>query len=87
VYFSFAPWQLAAGSHGYAESEPTQGLEKVVDLALFYGRNNLLLNPDFGFVPGNVFATVEEGLPELADAAQDLWRGGCLGETLTFRRR
>lgn len=87
VYFSFAPWQLAAGSHGYADSEPTRGLDRVVDLAVFYGRNNLLLNPDFGFVPGNVYASIEEGLPELAAAAQDLWRAGCLGESLRFRRR
>lgn len=54
---------------------------------LFYERNNLLLNPDYGFVPANVFATIVRGLDELAAASQDLWKRGVEGETLSFRRR
>lgn len=58
----------------------------VVDLALIYGRNNLLLNPDFGFVPGSVYATIEDGLDRMADTCQDVWCAGAVGETLTYRR-
>lgn len=90
VYFTFQPWQLTAGSHGYEEgSTPDRAAgsqEKLVDLAIFYERNNLLLNPDFGFVPGNVYATIEEGLDRMAAAAQDVWRAGAVGETLSYRR-
>lgn len=55
-------------------------LAHVVDLAVFYERNNLLLDPDFGFVPGNVFATITEGLDRIAAASQDLWKRGVEGE-------
>ena len=58
----------------------------IVDLALFYERNNLLLNPDVGWVPGNVFATIVEGLEEIAAASGDMWLNGSAGERLTFRR-
>ena len=62
------------------------GQAAVVDLALFYGRNNLLINGDQGWVPGNVFGTVVDGLAEMAAACQDIWMGGARGETLTFAR-
>lgn len=81
VYFGFEPWQLAPVSHGYRDRG-----ERLVDLAVFYNRNNLLLNPDFGFVPGNVFGAIEEGLDRLAAAAQDIWQAGAVGERLSFRR-
>lgn len=84
VYFGFEPYQLAAATHGYREQSPGK---RLVDLAVFYGRNNLLLNPDFGWVPGNVFASIEEGLEELAVAAQDMWMNGVTGETISFARR
>lgn len=86
VYFTFQPWQLDPGSHGYTAGEGGSGANVLVDLAVFYGRNNLLLNPDFGFVPGSVFATVEEGLDRMAEAAHDVWRAGAIGETLSYRR-
>lgn len=85
-YFGFTPGQLPARTYGYQEGPGAGGHDLVVDLALFYGRNNLLLNADVGFVPGNVFATVVEGLDEMAAAANDVWRAGGLGETLSFRR-
>ncbi len=53
---------------------------------MFYGRNNILLNGDTGWVPGNVFATIEEGLEEIAAAYHDIWMGGARGETLTYSR-
>ncbi|MFH5212231.1 DUF3830 family protein [Antrihabitans sp. NCIMB 15449] len=91
MYFTFAPWQLSAKSHGYEATAPVTSpvapLHPKIDLALFYERNNLLLNPDFGFVPGNVFATIVSGLDEIAAASQDLWLRGVEGETLRFERR
>lgn len=100
MYFTFAPWQLTPKSHGYstAAGKPDSAAASSghsagsapgtkVDLALFYERNNLLLNPDFGFVPGSVFATIVRGLDAIAEASQDLWRHGADGETLRFERR
>lgn len=86
VYFSFEPWQLMTGSHGYDEGDELGEMGQIVDLAIFYERNNLLLNPDYGFVPGNVFATIVEGLEDIAAASQDMWRKGVVGERLTFSR-
>ncbi len=86
VYFSFEPWQLVTGSHGYDPSSNLADLDRIVDLALFYERNNLLLNPDYGWVPANVFASIQEGLDDIAAASQDLWRRGVEGERLTFSR-
>lgn len=85
-YFTFDTNDLATPSHGYAADAGPGGLKTIVDLALFYGRNNLLLNGDTGWVPGNVFATVVEGLDKMAAAAQDIWMGGARGETLVFSR-
>ena len=62
------------------------GGRQIVDLAIFYERNNLLLNPDVGWVPGNVFATIVEGLDEIAAASQDMWLNGVAGERLTLSR-
>ena len=70
------------------KTPPAQGQPgAIVDLALFYGRNNLLINGDQGWVPGNVFGAIVEGLDEMAEACQDLWMGGVRGETLSFARR
>src|SRR5690349_107479 len=49
-------WYFAGSELPAAQRAANDG--GVVDLALFYGRNNLLLNPDTGWVPANVFATV-----------------------------
>ncbi|MEV6107647.1 DUF3830 family protein [Streptomyces sp. NPDC051940] len=81
-YFSFTGTQLGTSSYGYRSPVGA----RVVDLALFYERNNLLINGDQGWVPGIVWGTVVEGLDAMADACQDLWRAGALGETLGFRR-
>ncbi|WP_321166209.1 DUF3830 family protein [Serinicoccus sp. CNJ-927] len=62
------------------------------------GRENTTITPipgdlcwftfdgDPGWVPGNVFGEVVEGLAEMAAACQDLWMGGVRGERLTLRR-
>ncbi|MGW0824154.1 DUF3830 family protein [Streptomyces sp. NPDC002845] len=85
-YFSFSGTQLGAKSYGYSETSGVRAGTPVVDLALFYERNNLLLNGDVGWVPGIVWGQVVEGLDAMAEACNDLWRAGALGERLEFRR-
>lgn len=58
----------------------------VVDLAIFYGRNNFLFSPATGPVPGNVFATITENFDAIAKAGDHIWREGFAGERLLFRR-
>ncbi|MEU2713397.1 DUF3830 family protein [Streptomyces sp. NPDC007205] len=83
-YFTFAGAELGTTAYGY-DREVRPGTT-VVDLALFYERNNLLLNGDVGWVPGIVWGQVVEGLETMAEACNDLWRTGAAGETLSFRR-
>ncbi|MEX2374979.1 MAG: DUF3830 family protein [Dehalococcoidia bacterium] len=85
-YFAFSAAQLHANTYGYGEGEASAGRDGVIDLAIFYGRNNLLLNADIGWVPGNVFASIVEGLDEMAAACNDIWRAGAVGERLRFER-
>ncbi|QKW06693.1 DUF3830 family protein [Streptomyces sp. NA04227] len=86
-YFSFNGTQLGTKSYGYNQAGgDVRAGAAVVDLALFYERNNLLLNGDLGWIPGIVWGSVVDGLDRMADACQDLWRAGALGESLTFRR-
>ena len=80
-----APRTAAAVWEALPISSPGE-LAQIIDLALFYGRNNLLLNGDQGWVPGNVFGAVVDGMAEMAAACQDLWLGGVRGETLTWER-
>ncbi|GFH33943.1 DUF3830 family protein [Streptomyces pacificus] len=82
-YFTFSGTELGTAAYGYDRdlSRPV-----TVDLALFYERNNLLLNGDTGWVPGIVWGQVVDGLDRMAGACQDLWRAGALGEALSFRR-
>jgi hypothetical protein len=56
-----------------------------VDIATFYGRNSLLLGPQ-GFMPGNLFATITEGLAEYAKACGELFREGVIHERFIVRR-
>ncbi len=86
VYFGFEAWEIGNPAYGYDEASAAHNARGATDLAIFYGRNNLLLNGDVGWVPGNVFATITEGLEEMAEAARDLWLRGVEGETLTFAR-
>jgi len=57
----------------------------LVDLAVFYGRNSLLLGPA-GFMPGNLFGTITEGFAEYARACGELFREGMTGERFVIRR-
>ena len=83
VYFSFDGGML---DRTFKEDKNIDHLPGVIDLALFYGRNNLLLNGDVGWVPGNVFASVVENLPAMAEACNDVWRSGSVGERLLYER-
>lgn len=83
MYFDFAAGML---DRGYREQVGVEGLPGVVDLAIFYGRNNLLLNADIGWVVGNVWASIVDGLDEMADACNDVWLNGCAGERLSYAR-
>ncbi|MUN36412.1 DUF3830 family protein [Actinomadura sp. NEAU-AAG5] len=83
VHFSFPGGML---DRAFKEEKGIHGLPGVIDLAIFYGRNNLLLNGDVGWVPGNVYATIVEGLDRMAEACNDVWRSGAVGERLVYRR-
>ena len=63
MYFYFPPGQV--GFPDVADFADTLG---VIDLAIFYGRNNLLFSPATGPVPGNVFATITENFEAMARA-------------------
>ncbi len=84
--FDFEPWEIGNPAYGYEPGSAAHDSQGATDLALFYDRNNLLINGDMGWVPGNVFATIETGLPELAAACNALWLRGVEGETLSFTR-
>lgn len=84
--FDFEPWEIGNPAYGYEPGSEAHHAQGATDLALFYGRNNLLINGDQGWVPGNVFATIEEGLADIATACNNLWLRGVEGETLAFAR-
>ena len=86
-WFTFEGSDLGNPAYGYElEQEHRSASTSIIDLAIFYGRNNLLINGDQGWVPGNVFGAITEGLAEMAAACQDVWMGGARGETLSFAR-
>ena len=83
VLFDFAGGMLDAAF------KTDQGIDEddgAIDLAIFYGRNNLLINGDVGWVPGNVYASIVEGLDVMAEACHDVWRSGSVGERLVYER-
>jgi hypothetical protein len=83
VLFSFSGGML---HREFKEDNKVAELPGVIDLAIFYGRNNLLLNGDVGWVPGNVYATIVDGLDPMAQACHDVWRSGSVGERLVYER-
>jgi hypothetical protein len=85
-WFSFSGDDLGNPAYGYETEDEHRSMSTIVDLAVFYGRNNLLINGDQGWVPGNVFATITDGLDEMAAACQELWMGGVRGVSLGFAR-
>lgn len=85
-YFSFSATELGNPGYGYRSGEGGDTGSDIVDLAVFYGRNNLLINGDVGWIPGNVYGTIEDGYDELVKACQDLWMNGAAGESLRYER-
>jgi Protein of unknown function (DUF3830) len=85
-WFTFQGDDLGNPAYGYEAEKEHRAMTSIIDLAIFYGRNNLLLNPASGWVPGNVFATIEEGFAEMAVACQDLFTRGHAGERLRYER-
>ncbi|MGH4023734.1 MAG: DUF3830 family protein [Pseudonocardiaceae bacterium] len=83
VFFDFSGGML---HQAFKEDVGVAGLPGVIDLAIFYGRNNLLLNGDVGWVPGNVYGTIVAGLEAMAEACHDVWRSGSVGERLIYQR-
>ena len=83
VYFAFPGGML---DEEFKRDKNVAGLPGVIDLAIFYGRNNLLLNGDVGWVPGNVYASIVDGLDQMAQACHDVWRSGSVGERLVYER-
>lgn len=84
--FDFEPWEIGNPAYGYDEGSTAHSTGGATDLALFYGRNNLLINGDVGWVPGNVFGTIEDGLAAMAEACNDIWQRGFAGERLVIER-
>src|SRR5881396_712017 len=58
----------------------------LVDLAVFYDRNNLLFSLYEGALPGNAFATIVRNLEGMRDAGNSIWYEGAVDERLIFRR-
>lgn len=81
--FDFAGGMLDAA---FKADQGIDQAEGAIDLAIFYGRNNLLINGDVGWVPGNVFASITDGLAGMAEACHDVWRSGSVGERLIYER-
>lgn len=84
VYFSFDGGML---DRQFKQDKDVDELPGVIDLAVFYARNNLLLNGDVGWVPGNVYGAIVDGLDEFAAACHDVWRSGSAGESLRYERQ
>ena len=81
LYFFFPPGRVKI-----PDMREVADRSGVVDLAIFYGRDNLLFSPSMGPVPGNRFATITENFEEVVRACDNIWREGFAGERLIFRR-
>lgn len=86
-FFWFKGADLGSGGYGFTpDLLPASGSGFIAELSLHYARNNLLLSPDSGWVPGTLFGSVVEGLEEMAEACEDCWLNGVANEKLTFNR-
>lgn len=82
MYFFLPPWTRLPPQ----PDEPLAAENGVIDLAVFYDRNNLLLSPADGFFPGNVFARIVSDFDGLKAAGTSVLREGSVGERLIFER-
>ena len=81
LYFYFPPGLVAL-----PEVKETADKKGVVDLAIFYARDNFLFSPTMGPTPGTRFGAITENLEEMVAACVDVWRNGFAGERLLFSR-
>jgi len=81
LYFFFPP-----GLVSLPEAKETAYDNGIVDLAVFYGRDNFLFSPTMGPTPGTRFGTITENLEEMIQACVSVWRDGFAGERLVFER-
>ncbi len=81
LYFFFPPGIITRPD--VLDTASRQGM---VDMAIFYGRDNLLFSPTVGPTPGSRFGMVTENLEEMAQACDHVWREGFAGEKLVFSR-
>ena len=81
VYFYFAPGMVAL-----PDIEDSEFKSGIVDLAIFYGRDNFLFSPTMGPTPGTRFGAITENLSEMMEACTNVWREGFAGERLIFER-
>ena len=81
MYFYFPPGQVS-----FPDVADYAGTLGVIDLAIFYGRDNYLFSPATGPMPGNVYGTITENFEEMARACDSIWREGFAGERLVYSR-
>ena len=80
LYFFFPPGMVAL-----PDVKDTAFKTGIVDLAIFYGRDNFLFSPTMGPTPGTRFGTITENLAEMMEACANVWREGFAGERLLFK--
>lgn len=80
-------FHIPSGSKAPPESRGLDVDERgIIDLAVFYDRNNLLISPSEGPTPGNHFAVIVRNQKEMRQAGDNIWREGFSGERLIYRR-
>lgn len=84
MVFDFSAQEIGNPAHGYRDDSVQMG-GGATDLAIFYGRNNLLLNAGVGYVRGSVVASIVWGFEQIAKACNEVWRNSA-GEQLRFLR-
>ena len=85
VYFHIRPATWVP-REAESSSELNAQTRAVIDLAVFYDRNNWLFSPVEGPFPGNVFGTIVRNRRAMRDAGYRIWREGGVGERLAFKR-
>jgi hypothetical protein len=83
VYSYYAIGQI---SRYHKEELAVGDVPGMVDIAIFYARNNFLFNPAVGIRAVNIWATVVKDLDKMALACRDVWRSGSVGERMYVRR-
>ncbi len=83
VYFSFAGGMLDRKFRG---EEHPRAARRHRPRHLLRPQQPAAQRRDVGWVPGNVYATIVDGLDRMAEACNDVWRSGGVGERLVYSR-